>query len=97
MYSLALGLAEFDVRVKLIKPGYGPTTRFAANRAERMKDLIPEPYMAYAQSVFTGFSAMSLSTTEAAVAEAVWHAANDPATTLRYPTGDDAVALARAR
>ncbi|MBB3223560.1 SDR family oxidoreductase [Pseudoduganella umbonata] len=95
--SLALELAEFDVRVKLIEPGYGPATRFAANGAERMKDLILEPYMAYAQSVFAGFSGVPLATTEAAVAEAIWHAANDPATTLRYPAGDDAMALARAR
>ena len=29
--SLALELAAFDVRVKLVEPGYGPTTRFAQN------------------------------------------------------------------
>lgn len=95
--SLALELANFDVRVKLVEPGYGPSTRFAANGGERMQGLIPEPYMAYAQSIFAAFGAAAAVTTEAAVAEAVWHAANDPAATRRYPAGDDAIALAQAR
>lgn len=95
--SLALELAQFDVRVKLVEPGYGPTTRFAENGGKRMEGLIPEPYMAYAQSVFAAFGSVPAVTTEAAVAEAVWLAANDPADTLRYPAGDDAVALAQAR
>lgn len=95
--SLALELAPFNVRVKLVEPGYGPSTRFAANGAERMQGLITEPYMAYAQSVFASFAAATAVTTEAAVAEAVWSAANDPAATLRYPAGEDALALAQAR
>ena len=95
--SLALELAQFDVRVKLVAPGYGPTTRFAENGGERMRGLLPEPYMAYAQSVFATLGAAHAVTTEAAVAEAVWAAANDPADTLRYPAGDDAVALAHPR
>jgi NAD(P)-dependent dehydrogenase (short-subunit alcohol dehydrogenase family) len=95
--SLALELAQFDVRVKLIEPGYGPTTRFAQNGGERMQGLIPEPYMTYAQSIFAAFNGAHEVTTEAAVAQAVWLAANDPADTLRYPAGDDAIALARAR
>ncbi|WP_338761384.1 SDR family oxidoreductase [Massilia sp. METH4] len=95
--SLALELANFDVRVKLVEPGYGPSTRFAANGAERMQGLISEPYMAYARSIFAAFGAAATVTTEAAVAAAVWHAANDPAATLRYPAGDDAIALAQAR
>jgi short-subunit dehydrogenase len=94
--SLALELAQFDVRVKLVEPGYGPTTRFAENGGERMQGLIPEPYMAYAQSIFAAFGAAHTVTTEAAVAEAVWFAANDPTDTLRYPAGDDALALAQA-
>jgi hypothetical protein len=34
-------------------------------------------------------------TTGPDVAEAVWRAAGDPAATLRYPAGADAIALAR--
>jgi NAD(P)-dependent dehydrogenase (short-subunit alcohol dehydrogenase family) len=95
--SLALELAEFDIRIKLVEPGYGPSTRFAANGGERMQGLIPEPYMAYAQTIFASFGSAAAVTTEAAVAEAIWYAANDPAETLRYPAGDDAMALALAR
>lgn len=92
--SLALELAEFGVRVKLIEPGYGPTTRFASNGAQRMQGLLPEAYMPLAQSIFATLGQSSAVTTEAAVAEAVWQAANDPGAALRYPAGDDAVALA---
>jgi len=35
--SLALELDFFDVRVKLVEPGYGPGTRFTVNGGARMK------------------------------------------------------------
>lgn len=92
--SLALELAEFGVRVKLIEPGYGPTTRFASNGAQRMQGLLPEAYMPLAQSIFATLGQSSAVTTEAAVAEAVWRAVNDAGETLRYPAGEDAVELA---
>lgn len=93
--SLALELAQFDVRVKLVQPGYGPTTRFAANGAQRMQGLLPDAYMPLAQSIFATLGQSAAVTTEAAVAEAVWTAANDSSETLRYPAGEDAVELAR--
>ncbi|RRH86698.1 SDR family oxidoreductase [Variovorax beijingensis] len=93
--SLALELAAFDVRVKLVEPGYGPGTRFTANGAERMQGLIPEAYAPFAQSVFAALGRPTAVTTEPEVAEAVWRAAGDPAATLRYPAGADALALAR--
>ena len=34
--SLAFELEAFNVRAKLVEPGYAPTTRFTANGAERM-------------------------------------------------------------
>lgn len=95
--SLALELAPFGVRVKLVEPGYGPTTRFGANGAERMQGLVPESYASYAHDVFAMLGNPAAVTTAAAVAEAIWLAANDPAQTLRYPAGDDAIALARSR
>lgn len=93
--SPALELAPFDVRVKLVEPGYGPGTRFTANGAERMQGLIPEAYAPFAQSIFAALGSSTAVTTEADVAEAVWRAAGDPAATLRYPAGADALALAR--
>ncbi|PRC41724.1 short-chain dehydrogenase/reductase, partial [Mycobacterium sp. ITM-2017-0098] len=37
--SLALELGFFDVRVKLVEPGYGPSTAFASNGTDRMAGL----------------------------------------------------------
>ena len=93
--SLAFELEPFNVRVKLVEPGYGPGTRFTANGAERMQGLIPEAYAPYAQAIFATLGNPAAVTTAADVAEAVWRAANDPAATLRYPAGADAVALSR--
>ena len=39
--SLAHELAAFDVRVKLVEPGYAPTTRFAQNTEMRIDDADP--------------------------------------------------------
>ncbi len=92
--SLAFELDAFDVRVKLVEPGYAPTTRFTANGTERMQGLIPEAYVPYAQSVFAALGQPQAVTTELDVAEAVWVAANDTSPRLRYAAGADAVALA---
>src|ERR1043165_12106 len=43
--SLALELAAFEVRVKLVEPGYCPDTRFVSNTPFRLEEVIPEPYM----------------------------------------------------
>jgi len=94
--SLAGELEAFNVRVKLIEPGYGPTTSFTANGAERMQGLIPEAYAPFARSIFAVLGNAAAVTTEADVAEAVWRAANDATATLRYPAGADAVALSQA-
>jgi NAD(P)-dependent dehydrogenase (short-subunit alcohol dehydrogenase family) len=94
--SLALELAEFDVRVKLVQPGYGPTTRFTSNTGPRMEGLIPEAYAPFAQRVFASLAERGAVTTESDVAEAVWRAANDTDGQLRFPAGADAVALAQS-
>ena len=95
--SLALELEAFAVRVKLIEPGYGPTTRFASNTGPRMDGLIPEPYAPFAQRVFASLpQGVAAATTESDVAEAVWRAAHDVSGQLRFPAGADAVALAQA-
>jgi NAD(P)-dependent dehydrogenase (short-subunit alcohol dehydrogenase family) len=94
--SLALELEAFDVRVKLVEPGYAPTTRFTSNSGSRMDGLIPEPYARFAQRIFTSFAQPAAVTTELDVAEAVWRAANDASGQLRFPAGADAVALAQS-
>jgi NAD(P)-dependent dehydrogenase (short-subunit alcohol dehydrogenase family) len=94
--SLALELEFFNVRVRLVEPGYCPTTRFASNGGERMEGLIPEAYAPFAQPIFAAFAQPSAVTREAEVAEAVYHAATDGSGQLRFPAGADAVALAHA-
>jgi len=93
--SLAFELATFDVSVKLVEPGYGPTTRFASNSGTRLDGLIPEAYAPLAQSMFASLGQLAAVTTESDVAEAVWRAANDTSGQLRFPAGADAVALAQ--
>jgi NAD(P)-dependent dehydrogenase (short-subunit alcohol dehydrogenase family) len=95
--SLASELQQFNVRVKLVEPGYCPDTRFAENGGPRMQGLITEPYAAYAQGVFAEFAKVSLTTDPLDVAKAVWDAANDTSDRLHFAAGADAVALANAK
>ncbi|KRD34442.1 dehydrogenase [Lysobacter sp. Root916] len=95
--SLAFELEAFDVQVKLVEPGYGPTTAFGQNGGARMQGLVPEPYAAFAERVFAGFAQPAAVTTEADVAQVVWRAANDTSGQLRFPAGTDALALAQSR
>ena len=46
--SLAFELEPFHVQVKLVEPGYGPSTRFTSNGGPRMQGLIPEAYAPFA-------------------------------------------------
>ena len=93
--SLALELEFFNVRVKLIEPGYCPATRFTSNGEARMGGLIPEAYAPFAQPIFAAFASPAMMTTASDVAEAVWRAANDESGQLRFPAGADAIALAQ--
>lgn len=95
--SLAFELEPFHIRVKLVEPGYGPTTRFTSNGASRMQALIPEVYRAFAEPIFASFAQPAAVTTESEVAEVVWRAANDTTGQLRFPAGPDALALAQSR
>lgn len=94
--SVAFELAAFNVRVKLVEPGYAPTTRFAENGAARIQGLIPEAYLPFASPIFAAFAQPAAVTTEQDVAQVVWQAANDPSERLRFAAGADAVALANA-
>ena len=93
--SLAHELEAFNVRVKLVEPGYGPTTRFTSNGGTRMEGLFPEAYAAFAEPILASFAQVTVVTKESDVAEAVYRAANDASGQLRFPAGADAVALSR--
>jgi NAD(P)-dependent dehydrogenase (short-subunit alcohol dehydrogenase family) len=96
--SLALELADLGVRVKLVEPGYAPSTNFTANAGSRANSaLIPAAYAPFAQRVLAAFSQPAAAVTTAAdVAQEIWRAANESTPQLRFPAGPDAVALARA-
>jgi len=94
--SLAHELEAFNVRVKLVEPGYGPTTRFTSNVGSRMAGLFPEAYAAFVKPVLASFSQVTTVTTESDVAEAVYRAATDASGQLRFPAGPDAVALVQS-
>ncbi|TPM26498.1 SDR family oxidoreductase [Mesorhizobium sp. B2-3-4] len=94
--SLAHELGYFNVRAKLVEPGYAPTTRFAHNTSLPVEDLIPQAYADFAAPIFASFARPAMTTRETDVAEAVWAAVHDSDGRLRFPAGADAVALANA-
>jgi len=92
--SLALELAQFNVRVNLVLPGRAPTTSFGANARPRMQGAIPEAYAAMAQNVFAEWAQSTEEVTQAIdVAQAVWQAATSSDAPMRTAAGADAVAL----
>lgn len=93
--SLAHELGHFGIRVKLVEPGYAPTTRFTANAILPLEQLLPEDYMGFAAPILEGFARPAMTTTQDDVAETVWNAVHDVSGQLRFPAGPDAVALAR--
>ncbi|QIB35776.1 SDR family oxidoreductase [Ancylobacter pratisalsi] len=95
--SLDHELAHFDVRARLVEPGYAPTTRFAQNADLNVEDLIPPAYAGFAAPIFEGFAKPALTTKETDVAEAVWAAVHDTSGRLQFPAGADAVSLFAAR
>lgn len=94
--SLAHELAHFHIAVKLVEPGYAPTTNFGANAIIPFDQLLPGEYADFAKPIIEGFAAPALTTREGDVAEGVWDAVHDASGRLRFPAGPDAVALAKA-
>jgi NAD(P)-dependent dehydrogenase (short-subunit alcohol dehydrogenase family) len=98
--SLALELAQFNVRVGLVLPGRSPETPFsqtAQRRTQALQGAIPEAYADFAQGVFARMRQDAALVTHADdVAQAVWRMVNDAASPLRVAAGADALALAEA-
>lgn len=95
--SLAIELGYFGIRVKLVEPGYAPTTRFGANAIIPVEDLLPGEYATFAGPILEAFANPPMTTRESDVAEAIWSAVHDGHGQLRFPAGPDAVAMAQAR
>lgn len=93
--SLALELAPFNVRARLVLPGRAPTTNFGANARKFAGASVPEPYADFQDGVFAAMKASTGPVTSSQdVAEAVWRAVTDPAAPMRIPAGADALELA---
>lgn len=95
--SLELEMRSVGIGVKLVEPGYGPSTRFTDNGQQRMQGLVPEAYASFAQSAFAALAQNDATTEVADVADAVWRAVHDVSGRLHFPAGADALALASRR
>jgi NAD(P)-dependent dehydrogenase (short-subunit alcohol dehydrogenase family) len=88
--SIAYELEQFGIKVKLVEPGYAPTTQFAANTGDNPLAMVPEDYGAFMQAYFGKLMNYPTAyTSESDVAEAVYAAATDGSGKLRYPAGAD--------
>jgi NAD(P)-dependent dehydrogenase (short-subunit alcohol dehydrogenase family) len=93
--SMALELAPFGVRVRLVLPGRSPETRFADNARAHIHGFDHEAYGDLVKRVLEGLGDTASPLTHSQdVAEAVWRAATDPSSPMRIPAGADAEAWA---
>lgn len=96
--ALAYEMGLFGVRVKIVQPGFAPSTSFAANSGGRCDNTIPAAYADYAARYLKAMQAYPTAyTSEKDVADAVYAAATDGSDRLRYPAGADSVMLAELR
>jgi NAD(P)-dependent dehydrogenase (short-subunit alcohol dehydrogenase family) len=89
--SMALELAQFGVRVRLVLPGRSPETRFGDTARTHVQGLDDAAYADLVKSVFASFGEAGPITYAKDVAEAVWGAVTDPSSPMRIPAGADAV------
>lgn len=96
--SLSYELESFNIKARLVEPGYAPTTNFSVNSGPRIQGLIPADYGSFAQSCFANMANYPTAfCTEAEVAEATYSAATDESRAIRYPAGADTKLLAKLR
>jgi len=96
---LALEMAPFNVRVRIVLPGRAPETSFGQNARVRMTAAggIAKAYEDLANGIFARWAEETTAITRPpAVAEAIWRAVTDENSPFRIPAGADAVALANA-
>jgi len=90
--SLALELAEFNIRAGVVLPGMAPETAFASNAGARVSQTFPADYAATMNAVMSGFQNYTGAVTHSIdVAEAVWQVVQDGSTAFRVPAGADAI------
>lgn len=103
--SVALELAPFGVRARLVLPGQAPETPFGPNARAFMESFgvsTPSAYADFTATVVANVSRTDGGTPRAFtrssdVSEAIWRAVTDPACPIFQPAGADATELAPAR
>ncbi len=89
--SMAIELEPFGIRVHIVMPGASGETRFRDTAREHMHGMEDEAYGAFMQQIIAGMmNNTGPATRSIDVAQAVWRAANDPATPMKIPAGADA-------
>ena len=98
--SVALELAEFGIRARVVVPGSAPETSFGRTARARIDagGGFTEPYAAFIErTVADMMSARGDVTTSQDVGEAVFRAATDPDCPMILPAGADAIAWSEGR
>lgn len=96
--SLAYELGTVGLRVKVVQPGFAPTTNFAGTSGGNMSELLPAAYASFAGRYFKSMQEYPTAyTAEDDVANAVYAAATSTDDKLRYPAGADSAMLAELR
>lgn len=96
--SLRQELAEFNINIILIEPGF-ISSKFMDNiKTAKGFDSNKSPYAKTVQQVFQGFQPMiATSSHPTEVAHTILNAVNSPIPELRYPVGKDAESIFKAR
>jgi NAD(P)-dependent dehydrogenase (short-subunit alcohol dehydrogenase family) len=96
--SLSYEMEPVGIRMRLVEPGFAPSTNLGANGGARMQGLTPPPYSEFAQAYFHRLQNYPTDySTEHDIVEAVFAATTDRGDHLRYPAGPDTKLLASLR
>jgi len=99
--SLSYELADLGIAVKIVEPGGVTSTDFGRRSGEEAGRAAPPadyaPFVAAADTLFTGLRAARAGATSEEVAEVVFTAATDGSGQLRYVATDDIKPLVAAR
>jgi NAD(P)-dependent dehydrogenase (short-subunit alcohol dehydrogenase family) len=96
--SLRQELAEFNINIILIEPGFISSNFMDNIKTAKGFDSNKSPYAKTVQQVFQGFQPMIASSSHPTeVAHTILNAVNSPSPELRYPVGKDAESIFKAR
>jgi NAD(P)-dependent dehydrogenase (short-subunit alcohol dehydrogenase family) len=96
--SLRQELAEFNIRIILIEPGFISSNFMDNIKTAKGFDSNKSPYAKTVQQVFEGFQPMICKATHPSeVAHAILNAVNSPSPEIRNPVGKDAESIFKAR